>query len=181
VDAFLDHLRGSELGILFAIGAGAALTSMRLFPNLKTDVARNGIVSLQLAWRSSRAAAVIGSWRERHLDGAVKRSIYVDFLYIASYTAAITFLALLTGRATKASGLFSDHTADLTADFTAIAAWIAGTCDCLENFGLLGQLDGATWQPVPALTSTISAIKWLLAPAAALFSLGLLVASAFAA
>jgi hypothetical protein len=183
VDAFFDHLLGSELAILFTIAAGCALTSMRLFPSLKTNVA-SGIVSLQLAWTSERAAAIVGSWRERHLEGAAKRSLYVDyFLYIPCYTAAITFLALLTARAVKVSGLswFSAHSADLTGDFTAAAAWIAGTCDCLENVGLLRQLGGATDQPVPALTSTVSMIKWVLALAAALFSLTLLIASAVAA
>jgi hypothetical protein len=180
VDAFFHQLRGSEVATLFAISAGAALTFMRLFPNLKTAVAKKGIVSLQLAWSSARANAVIGSWRERHLDGSVKRSIYVDVLYIAGYSFAIAFLALLAGRAARASGLFSAHTADLTADFVAIGAWVAGACDCLENGGLLLLLR-STDQPVPALTSSVSTIKWLLAPTAALFSIGVLVASAVAA
>ena len=180
MDAFFDHSRGSELATLFAISAGAALTFMRLFPNLKTAAAKKGIVSLQLAWSSARAKAVIESWRERHLDDSVKRSIYVDFLYIAGYSFAIAFLALLAGRAARASGLFSTHTADLMGNIVAIGAWVAGACDCLENGGLLLLLR-STDQPVPALTSSVSTVKWLLAPAGALLSIGVLIASAVAA
>ncbi len=181
MDAFFDSLRGSELAILFTIGAGAAATCVRLFPNLKTAAARSGIVSLQFAWTPARAAAITDSWRARHLDGSTRRSLYIDFFYIAGYGTAIAFLALLAGRAAKTSGFCSSHTADLTADFVAIGAWSAGLCDCLENGGLLLLLRGSTQQPVPALTSTVASIKWLLALAAALFSVALLIASAVTA
>jgi hypothetical protein len=180
VDAFFESLRGSELAILFTICAGVALTCMRLFPDLKTSVARRGIVSLELAWKSSRAGSIISSWRQKHLEGAAKRSIYLDFVYIPFYSFSIAFLGLLAGRAAE-TGLFSSHNADLTADFVAIGAWTAGFCDYLENGGLLLLLGRTTDQPIPAITSWVSAIKWALVLLAPPFSIGLLIASAIAA
>jgi hypothetical protein len=178
VDAFFDSLRSAELSTLFAITFGSSLVWSRLFPRLRTDVAPGGIVSLQLAWTSPRASSITRSWRERHLEGAARRSIYVDFPFIVLYSFAIAFLALLAGRAADASSLASSDTASSAAAAAAIAAWTAGLCDYLENGGLLLILRGTTGQPLPALTSTLSAVKWLLATGAGLFSLGLLIASA---
>jgi hypothetical protein len=180
VETFFDSQSGAELATLFTISLASSIVWMRVFPRLRTPATR-GIVKLQLARTTSRANAIVRAWREQHLLGRAKRSLIVDFPYIASYSFAIAFLALLAGRAAATSGLMSSDTANVSADATAIAAWSAGFCDLLENAGLVLLLRGVTGQPAPAITSFFAGIKWFFAPAAALFSLGLLSVSALKA
>jgi hypothetical protein len=181
VDAPFLGLRGSELAILFVACGGVALVWTQLFPNLTTSVAPRGIISLQLARSSERAAAIVQSFQEAHREGTARRSLYVDFPFILLYSFALAFLGLLAGRAALASGLASSATADSLALATATAAWAAGLCDCLENVGLLFMLRGKTGQPLPGLTTAAAWAKFGLLTSTGLFVVGVLLASSIAA
>jgi hypothetical protein len=159
----LDFLRTAEAGALLLVAAGAAATWTRLFPRLRTAAAPRGIVSLQLAFTAARAKAVIESWRARHLDGAARRSLFVDVPFVVFYAWTLGLLAVLAGRAAAGSDLLTPGDADTAAAAVAIGGWVAAFCDLVENGGLWLQLSGRTSGVLTAATSTVSAVKWLLA------------------
>lgn len=181
MDDPLEFLRTAELGTLLAIATGAAITTSQLFPDLTTKQAPKGIVSLQLAWTKERARKVISSWRTHRLDRAANRSLLVDGPFIIFYSVALGLTAVLAGRAAEVSNLLSGDRADTIGSALAIAALVAGLCDFIENGGLALQLHGRLGQPIPGTTSSISALKWLLAFAVGVASLVLLIASAIKA
>jgi hypothetical protein len=123
----LDFLRTAEAGTLLLLTTAGALTCSQLFPSLRTGAARRGVISLQLAFSVKRARAVLDSWADQHLDGAAKRSQYVDFAYIALYAWALALLGVLAGRAVGDELLSASNTRTAAA-ILAIAAWIAGAC-----------------------------------------------------
>jgi hypothetical protein len=173
----LDFLRTAEVGTLIAITGAAGVTVGRVFPSLAPRKAHRGMVALQLAWTKEKADAVIGFWRKRNREQAAKRAVYIDFAFIVFYSFGLGVLAVIAGRAAHAGGLLAGSDADTFGAALAIAGWVAGFCDCVENGGLLLMLSGRTSQPLPGATSLVSSVKWLLAAGSLLGSLGLLVAS----
>jgi hypothetical protein len=172
----LAFLRTAEAGVLVLVTGAGAVTWTRLFPDVKTDEARWGIVSLQLAFTPAKARAILESWRARHLGGAAQRSLFVDVPYIVLYAWALGALATLAGRAAAGDGLLSPRDAATAAAWLAIGAWVAAFCDLVENVGLWFQIaKGLTALTIP--TSVISTVKWALALGSLLASISILLAS----
>jgi hypothetical protein len=177
MDDPLGFLRTADDGSLLLITTAAALTWTRLFPQLNTKQAPCGIVSLQLAFTPSKAAAVIDSWRQHHLDGPAKRSLFTDLGFIVCYAWTLGLLASIAGRAAHASGLLNAQDAHTAAAALAISGWTAAFLDIAENGGLWLQLAGHLKPPLTAASSTVSASKWFLAFGSVLASIDLLIGS----
>lgn len=178
MDDPLGFLRNTEVGTLLLIATGSAITLMRLFPQLKTNQAPCGIISLQLAFTSKRAGSVIRSWRQHHLEGPARRSLLTDLLFIVCYAWMLGLLASFAGRAADASNLVGQQEARTLAAALAISGWTAAFLDTAENGGLWLQLSRTPNVVLTAATSTVSAAKWFLAFGSGLASLALLIASA---
>lgn len=129
---------------------------------LKTATTPHGILNLEFAYNSQKAAAVIGAWQpDNKIEAAIKNTQY-DFIFIFFYAL---FLYLGCRKvAKKYNGLLQK--AGL---FFAACAIAAGLLDVLENFGMLATLYGHLSETMSVFTVTCSAIKWMLALSALLY------------
>jgi hypothetical protein len=181
MDAPLSFLRTSEVGTLLAVTGALTLVCMRWFVPLRTAGARIGIVSLEFAWTRDRAAGILEAWRLQRLVSAARRLVYLDFVLIVLYAAALALLGVMTGRVADVSGLLSNEHADTLGILLAGAGVGAAVLDCGENVFLLRLLKDHVDQPNPAATSVFASLKWLLLAVSFFGSLGFLIASAIEA
>jgi len=151
VNAPLGVLRDSELATLFVIATGATLVWFSLFPRLRPN-----IIALELAPTTTCVRKVVGAWTSRGLLGDAKRSVVIDLVWIPFYTAMLASAAVLAERAAAAAEISPPVVAMLV-----YVALTAGVLDYLENAGLWRLLTGHEAQPVPALTTLVSGLKWL--------------------
>jgi len=116
---------------------------------LKTASAPQGIISFQLAGTADQAYAILRSWRENGLMWA-QLSLWVDFLFIAAYLAA---LLQLTRHFTRDRPGIRER---------KVARWVralfvtAGLSDVAENIVLLNNLSPPT--DSMSMTATILAL-----------------------
>ncbi|MBK8610099.1 MAG: hypothetical protein IPL84_09150 [Chitinophagaceae bacterium] len=139
---------------------------------LKTPEAPNGILNLEFAYNTAKAAPIINSWASiNHADviTAAKINTYWDFLFLFFY-AGFLFLACkkiaqkINGGLSKAGHLI------------AKGALLAGFLDVLENAGMLLTLNQQGSSTIAFFTTFVSVIKWGLALMAVLYVLtGLIV------
>jgi hypothetical protein len=174
----LPFLGDAGLGVVLAVAAGWAVYLWKLFPDLRSPEAEGGIFSLELAPSPGRARAIVDGWRAAGRLGAAWRSLWLDFVFIVLYTIALGSLAVLTGRATGASGLIPVAHGETVAAVGALLAVAIAVLDLLEDAGLALALRGHHRQPIPLLTALFSALKWLLLAGLAIGTLDLLIASA---
>jgi hypothetical protein len=141
----------ADLGILLAVAAGWTIFVCRLFPDLKTPAAPRGIIDLQLAFTTERAATIVDDWRTHDRVRPARRSQCTDVVFIALYVTVLAIAAVLIAHATEAE---HPHQA-------IVAALSAGALDLVEDVGLALQLRDADRQaqPVPLLTGLAAAAK----------------------
>ena len=153
MEAPLGSLRDGEVTTIFVIALGATAVWFLLFPPLRPT-----IVSLELARTTARVRRILGAWESHAMSKAAKRSVLTDLAWIPLYTVALAGLAILASRAAVAA----DAGETLPSAFAVLAyvALAAGALDYLENAGLWRLLGGHVAQPVPALTSLVSFLKW---------------------
>ena len=118
----------------------------------------HGVVALELAGDVSVAAGLLASWEA---DGrrAVRRSLWLDFPYLVTYTTA-TVVAL---RRTAAGCGPSRRGGWMRA--LVPAAVVAGACDAVENTALLTYLHRGGSVTVPVARGAASAKFCLLGTA----------------
>lgn len=177
----LHSLTDGDLGVLLAAALGAVAAVGMLFPQLRTGAAPKGVLSLEMPWSESRARQVVDSFEAHGLTGADRRGVFIDFVWVPLYVAALVCAALLAARAGAASGLLSTAHDDEIANHLVVASIAAGVLDYLENGGMLLMLGGHVSGPLAVATSVVSAVKWVLCAAVVVTSLGLLLASLIAA
>jgi len=125
------------LKVSAAIALALFLTLLAINQPLQTTTAPQGIVSLQLAGTAEHAYAILSSWREGGIMLA-RLSLWLDFLFIAAYLAA---LLQLTRHFTRDRPGVRERT---------IARWVralfvcAGLSDIVENLILLNNLNPPT-------------------------------------
>lgn len=114
-----------------------------------------GIVSLELASDGPRIEEIVSAWRSEELVATAKRSIWVDFPFLLAYSSFLALLTLFLRRKLNAlatqpppveKGWFDKlcalHWKLLPG--VALAFWLAGALDLVENLLLLRLLNGAT-------------------------------------
>jgi len=131
-----------------------------------------GIVGFELARTSARAEEILGQWGSSGRDAA-RASLWLDFLYLATY-GAFLWLAVRALRDRLAQrGL--DGLARLGA-FVGPLPLIGAACDALEDVFLLLVLGGHRGS-APALASAFASVKFACLGIAVLYLLvGLLAA-----
>lgn len=135
---------------------------------LKTPATPLGILDLEFAYDSSKAAAVINAWMpvdaSPGIIPAAKTNTYFDFLFLFFYSF---FLFLACRRIADHSGGLIQKAGNLIAS----GALLAGLFDIIENLGMLVTLGGHVSGTIAFLTTFFSVIKWILALAAVLYML----------
>ena len=166
----LDFIATAELGIVLGIALVGVYTAGRLLMAVGPADPEVKPVKLELPGSSANAKRLVEAWEKRGALGAVKRWVYADFPFLLAYGVAIAALGSLAGRAA--------NDATLGAVFT-YAGLAAALLDVFENFGMLAMIGKHVKQPLPAATTLVSAVKWVLALGGALGSLGVLIAQLF--
>lgn len=115
---------------------------------LLTHEAPYKIVSLQLSWTTASAAVILASWEG--LMEIVVQSIYIDFLFIVSYTLFLLCCVVARNRGIEG---YQEPLTKTTKVFLVVCL-IAGACDAIENvFTLLylqGQIESVVMISLPA-------------------------------
>ena len=120
------------------------------------------IGALELAPSSDKASRIVKAWRDATLLDLAREDIRFDYAYIALYTA--TFALSCFFGAILWSGWF--------ARAGTILGWlmsVAGLMDVFENLGMTAEIGGN--YAIAPLVCTVSAIKWIIVIAAALYSI----------
>jgi hypothetical protein len=147
---------------------------------LRTGAAPDGIISLQLAGNSHRAAEVLASWQGKFgsLNPAINNILVDYFLYIPAYTTALGLLCLwardnvdrkigesqdgFTAREGTDQRIVRAQSAHRIGTILAWGQTTAGLFDCLENAGILVMLNGHVVQPWPFFTTGAAVAKFIL-------------------
>ncbi len=143
----------SVLGVLtFALMVWMATLDT---PLQATEASPRGIVSLEMADSEEGIATILSAWRQEELVATAKRSVWIDFPFLLAYSSFLALLTLflrkklraLTRESAPAQKGWFDKLCALhlkLLPFVAIAFWLAGFLDLIENVLLLRLLNGAT-------------------------------------
>lgn len=140
--------RGRALALTLVLTAAVGVTLSVANAPLRTEAARAGIVSLELAGTTERARAVIDSWGPRQREAAAF-GLGLDFLFLLLYPTA---MSLAVGLAADRVALRRPRLA-LWGKVLALGLPVAAVLDAVENAALwrmlqLGPTDG--WAIVAA-------------------------------
>jgi len=123
------------------------------------------IGALELAPNSERASKIVASWREQNLLDLALEDIRFDYAFIALYTATLAmtcfFGAIVWG------GLIGGWLAR-AGTILGWAMFVAGLMDVFEDVGMVAEIGGN--YAVAPLVCAVSAIKWIIAIAAFVYS-----------
>ncbi|HSY47332.1 MAG TPA: hypothetical protein VLC46_00835 [Thermoanaerobaculia bacterium] len=128
------------------------------------------IGALELARNSDRASTIVGAWREHRLLDLALEDIRFDYAFIALYTAT---LALACFYGSILWGALLGGWLGRAGTVLGWAMFVAGLMDVFENLGMTAEIGGN--YAIAPLVCTVSSIKWIIAIAAALYSLPTLV------
>lgn len=164
--------------LLVVLCAGAAATVAAFL--WMQHVASPGMVRLEvLSPTRARALHVIARWQAQH-GGLARGRAYVvrDFAFLAAYWIPLATLAVLVGRwlRTRRPGTFRYRLGTFAATFAWVAIY-ASALDAVENVTLLAQLHEVGHgfglpAYLPVLTTVVSAWKWVLIAAVAVYVVG---------
>jgi len=134
---------------------------------LKTATTPYGILDLEFAYNSDKAAAVLDAWKaQRNSDNitAAKINTQLDFIFLLFYAA------FLYNACKMVAGIYDGAVAN-TGLLLAYGSIAAGLLDIFENIGMLLTLHGHYADAIPLATCIFAIVKWLLALAALLYFL----------
>ena len=129
---------------------------------LKTAYTPAAIVDLEFAWTQQKAEHIMLAWR--NILDVARVNIYIDFLFIITYTA---FLSL-------SCSFFSGKTTGKWAGVghkLSKAVIAAGVFDVAENALMLTTLQGTPNNMTAMITATFAALKFAIAAIAVLYIL----------
>jgi hypothetical protein len=162
-------IQKAPLLIVYAIVVAGAVTMLFVLQRHGAPLKTTGcykIGALELAPNGARASKIVGSWRDHKLLDLAREDIRFDYAFIALYTAALAlsgfYGAIVWG------GIFGGSLARAG----TILGWVmfvAGLMDIFENLGMTAEIGGN--YAIAPLVFTVSAIKWIILLAAALYSL----------
>jgi hypothetical protein len=176
----LDFIGTAPLGIACGIALLGVYTTGRVIVAVGPADADVKPIRLEAPRSTANARRLVEEWERRGALGAIKRWVYADFPFLIAYALAIAAAGSLAARASIAG--LDAHAPDMTkvgALFTYMGL-AAGVLDAVEDVLMLAILRKRWQQPIPAATTAVSAMKWILVGFAAIGSVGLLIASAFA-
>ena len=161
MDDLFSFLSTAELGIVTLVVAGFLVSWVRFFPDLKAK-SGHGIVAFELPKSTEGAQQILAAWQRAGLLKAARRSITVDWLFIALYVLALACLGVLAARAAATTDGFDADAAESVALLLVLVSLVVGALDVLENLGMKRMLDGQVARPVPEATTWIARAKWAL-------------------
>jgi hypothetical protein len=154
--------RGRPL-LLAASLAGTALFGLLQLPPLRRLAERGyDIFDFELIRTTARAQAMLSAWGPVGRDAA-RASLWLDFAFIACWTAALVLAGTMLAARARRSGA---QRLVVAGRLIVGAAVVAGTCDVLQNVVLLLILHGHSAQPFPALAFSLSLPTFVLLAAA---------------
>lgn len=148
------------LGTILLTALVAVVCIGRLIRALGPPAGTPGPLALELPRTRDHAVKIIDAWKGRNAVGAARRAIYADFAFLVAYGVATAAAGSLVGRALVAWADPSDRTSAFR--LIVYAGLAAPVLDVIENVLMLAMLKGHTDQPVPAITTAVSGLKWLI-------------------
>jgi hypothetical protein len=178
--ALFFNLDWGDTALLVSALAFLFSTSALLFPRpLETREARKGIMSLELAWRPSKAGMILESWGRNRILARAKRNVQWDFVFIPCYATFAAVVGVIAARGAAEAGLLSDATAKDLATAVAWTMLCAGLLDVGENLALFrvfrAQRGKDPSAAAVAVASTFATVKLFLLGGGLLLSIGLAV------
>lgn len=120
------------------------------------DAGGPGIVAFELAGSEERAAEIVADWGEDGRDAA-RRSLLVDYAFLASYGAFLVLAAMATRNLAAGRGWRRVAAAGPIAIGLAAAAPLL---DAIENAWLLLSLDGKAGGLAPLAGAVFATLKF---------------------
>ncbi len=121
---------------------------------LKGPVVPLGIVSFELCAYTANCGAMVSSWTGI-TQAMAAMSLGVDYLFMVAYPAVICF-GLLIGKAALPAPLQKVVTT------LAVAVWVAGLADAIENYHLFQMLVGQPVEQHAWIATMAATIKFVL-------------------
>lgn len=157
---------------LLALLGLTALVGWRTAGDFKTPLTPRGIVDLELAGTSRRAAAIIKQWTAAGKRQAFLGHLRWDNVFLVCYSTALALGVLM------AAGVLFRRGSRLydAAILLAWAQWAAGLLDLFENLALRRMFDALEGETLPRITLLCAAPKFAIVALGVLFTLATLVA-----
>lgn len=130
---------------------------------LKTQPARAGIVSFELANTEANAQAILNSW-DNNARLLAAFGLGFDYLFMPSYAVTIALGILL------AAGRHPGRYAGIGSWFSW-GVFLAAICDTVENISLLVILKGPVFAPWPQIAASFAEVKFTLILAGIIYAL----------
>src|SRR5215213_3311508 len=122
------------------------------------DTGGPGIVEFEFVGSVERAAEMLAEWGGEGHDLA-RKSLWIDYGFMASYGAFLTVAALATRDFAREQGLRRLAAAGIAAPFLAVGAALF---DAAENAALLIVLGGHGGSVAPPLATACASVKFVL-------------------
>ncbi|RYY08887.1 MAG: hypothetical protein EOO04_39300, partial [Chitinophagaceae bacterium] len=129
---------------------------------LKNKATPDGIINLELAEDSAAVQNTLNVWsndisQEKDLLNVARENTYLDFLFLACYTALFYFACKHLG-----NSFIKGSLAEKACNVMAVIAILTGLLDLVENGGMLLYLKSEVNRDVVRITHAASLAKWLL-------------------
>ncbi|WP_157633725.1 hypothetical protein [Thioflavicoccus mobilis] len=155
--------------VFMAIGAAFFMIVLAVQGSvLKTPEAPWGIVSLELAWSTVKAEAILGSWSD--VTNSAQQQIFLDFPFIVFYSLSLSLFVAFLSRGRESP---------LTR-FGAKLSWVvlmSAPLDVCENLAMLFMLSREPTNALVLTSSVCAALKFALVLSVFVFAFVRLVCS----
>ena len=127
--------------------------------HLHTDIAPQGVMSLELAGDEALARAIVESWEKKGLLQKAEVQVLWDLPFILLYAALLFHFGLWASRRALCAG---ERVLGWAARIAAWGGLLAGVFDLLEDWGLWCELHASVSNAVAARTSFCATTKFAL-------------------
>jgi hypothetical protein len=143
--------------LIFWFSLVIAMAVMAFLQWVDTHLRPSGIVAFELAGSFEVVCQILEGW-DSNAKAYARISLWVDFLFIASYTTTIGLGCVI----------LADHYSTRIpafAELGVILSWsmlVAACLDCAENYSLIRLLNGSNNHSLPFMASCCAAVKFVI-------------------
>lgn len=162
---------------LWILGVATALYFLAFMipESAMKDAGGPGLPEFEMVATAERAAQFMSDLGETGVNAA-KWAIWMDFPFILLFAS---FLSLLMRAAADRCRDFGSASLERIGRKTWAAPIVAGSCDVIEDIGLLAILYGSTSNWAPALATVFAVAKFILLTFVAVYLIAVLAATGF--
>jgi len=166
ISSLAPHTRRRLATVAWLATVGLTVALALLDVPLRTDSAKHGILSFELAGSREAVDAILRSW-DPHARVCAGLGLGLDFLYPLAYSTALASVCAWAAR--RRAGLW--HAVGVRLVW---GQWLAAAFDAVENLALIGLLLGSSSTLLPPLAASFATLKFALLIAGVLYVAGVL-------